>query len=299
VHLARKNNINQRTDWIIVNGRKFFPPIEDPAVLNPNFGAIRHIFWDANSNYHALQLRAEKRFAEGLSFQASYTWSKAIDDASTTESSFSNTPPGARLQDAFDTKAERGRAAFDIRHNFVASATYELPRWSSLTGVSDKLVNGWEITGILTTRTGFPFSVFLGFDRANDGSADDVAQRPDLVTGRTADSAVTGDPNRFVDPTAFQVPPEGFYGNAGRNILEGPSLNTFDLGIFKNTSVGENLNVQFRAEFFNLFNHANFALPDNLTVFTSGQGDVPANFGRINRTVTTSRQIQFGVKLLF
>jgi hypothetical protein len=299
VHLARKNNINQRTDWQIVNGQKFFPPVQNPAVLNPNFAAIRHIYWDANSNYHALQLRAEKRLSEGLSFQASYTWSKAIDDASTTESSFSNTPPGARLQDAFDTKAERGRAAFDIRHNFVAGATYELPRWTSLTGITDKLVNGWEVTGILTTRTGFPMTVFLGFDRADDGSADDVAQRPNVATGRTAESAITGNPDGFIDPTAFQLQPPGFYGNAGRNILEGPSLHTFDLGVFKNTTAWEKLNVQFRAEFFNLFNHANFALPDNLSVFTSELSTVPANFGRITRTVTTSRQIQFGIKFLF
>jgi hypothetical protein len=301
VHLARKNNINQRTDFTFVNGRKFFPDIDEPASkrLNPKLAAIRHIFWDANSNYHALQLRAEKRFSDGLSFQASYTWSKAIDDASTTESAFSNTPPGARLQDAFDPASERGRAAFDVRHNFVASATYEFPRMSNFTGLTDKLLNGWELTGILTTRTGFPFSVFLGFDRANDASVDDVAQRPDVVTGRTADSAITGDPNRYIDPTAFQLPPAGFYGNSGRNILQGPGLTTFDLGVYKNTMIFERIKFQFRAEIFNLFNHANFALPDNLTIFTSELGDTPGNFGRITRTTTTSRQIQLGMKFIF
>ncbi|HLE64339.1 MAG TPA: TonB-dependent receptor, partial [Pyrinomonadaceae bacterium] len=149
VHLARKNNINQRTDFTFVNGRKFFPPVPpdtDPQILNPNVAAIRHIFWDANSNYHAMQLRAEKRFSHGLDFQASYTWSKAIDDASTTESAFANTPPGARLQDAFDPKGERGLAAFDIRHNLVVSGIYELPKNSSWNGFKDKLLNGWEVT---------------------------------------------------------------------------------------------------------------------------------------------------------
>ena len=305
VHLARKNNINQRTDFAFVNGRKFFPPIADPASkrLNPNLAAIRHIFWDGNSNYHAMQLRAEKRFSHGLDFQASYTWSKAIDDASTTESAFANTPPGARLQDAFDSSGERGAAAFDIRHNFVLSGTYELPKNSSWKGFKDKLLNGWEVTGIWTARSGFPFTVFLGFDRANDASIDDVAQRPDVVTGRTAASAITGDINHYIDPTAFQLPPAGFYGNLGRNILIGPNLRTFDLGLFKNTMLIEKVRVQFRTEVFNLFNRANFALPDNQTVFSGvdaqGNATVPNNFGAITRTTTTSRQIQFGLKFIF
>ncbi|HZJ44337.1 MAG TPA: hypothetical protein VFD63_11250, partial [Pyrinomonadaceae bacterium] len=258
----------------------------------------REIFWDANSNYNALQLRLDKRLSHGLSFQSSYTWSKAIDDASTTETAFSNTPPGARMQDAFDTKAERGRSAFDTRHNFVTSATYELPRFNA-NGVGDKLLNGWELTGILTYHTGFPFNVVLGFDRANDASVDDVAQRPDMVTGRTAESAVTGDPTRYIDSTAFQVQPAGTYGNSGRNILEGPGFTTFDMGIYKNTTLFEKVRFQFRAEFFNLFNHANFAIPDNLVVFTSEQSTVPANFGRITRTTSTSRQIQLGLKFIF
>lgn len=300
VHLARKNNLNQRVDFTFVNGRKFFPTIDDPASqrLNPALGALREIFWDGNSNYNALQLRLEKRLSHGLSFQSSYTFSKAIDDASTTETAFSNTPPGARMQDAFDTKAERGRSAFDTRHNFVSSATYEFPRLSAK-GPTDKLVNGWELTGILTYHTGFPFNVVLGFDRANDASVDDVAQRPDMVTGRTAESAITGDPNHYIDPTAFQLQPAGTYGNSGRNILEGPGFTTFDLGIYKNTSITETMKFQFRAEFFNLFNHTNFAIPDNLVVFTSEQSTVPANFGRITRTTSTSRQIQLGVKFIF
>jgi hypothetical protein len=301
VHLARKNSINQRTDFIFVNGRKFFPPLADPASmrLNPNLGAIRHIFWDGNSNYHALQLKVEKRFSQGLDFQASYTWSKAIDDASTTESAFSNTAPGARLQDSFDTRSERGLSAFDLRHNFVLSATYELPRISRFRGVADKLLNGWETTGILTTHSGFPFSLFLGFDRANDASPDDVAQRPDVVSGRSYQSAITGDPNGYVDPTTFQMPPAGNYGNSARNGLIGPGFTTFDLGFFKNTKVKEKLKVQFRAEAFNLLNHTNFALPDNLVIFPSATGVVSGNFGRITRTASSSRQIQFGLKLLF
>ena len=130
-----------------------------------------------------------------------------------------------------------------------------------------------------------------------------MAQRPDVVSGRTAESAITGDPNHYIDPTAFQLQPAGFYGNAGRNILTGPDLKTFDLGLFKNTMIVERVRVQFRAEIFNLFNRANFALPDNQTIFTNvdaqGNGIVPGNFGQITRTNTTSRQIQFGLKFIF
>ncbi|HWP44263.1 MAG TPA: TonB-dependent receptor, partial [Blastocatellia bacterium] len=304
VHLARKNSVNQRTDFIIRDGRKFFPELpegESPESrrLNPNLAAIRHIGWDGNSNYHSLQVRTEKRFSHGLNFQTSYTWSRAIDDASTTESAFSTTAPGSRVQDAFDSRAERGRASFDATHNFVAAATYEFPINSALRGAADKLLNGWEVTGLLTARSGFPFGLFVGFDRANDASADDVAQRPDVVPGRSYESAVTGRVEQYVDPTAFRLAPAGSYGNSGRNVLEGPGYLTFDMGLFKNTRLSERVRLQFRAEAFNLFNRANFAAPDNLTLFVDEQETVPGNFARITRTTSTARQLQFGLKLIF
>ena len=155
------------------------------------------------------------------------------------------------------------------------------------------------MTGIFNRHSGFPFNLLLGFDRANDASADNVAQRPDVVSGRTYSSAITGNPQHFIDPTTFVLPPEGTYGNSARNGLIGPSFTTFDLGLVKNTMVKERLRIQFRAEAFNLLNHTNFAIPDNLVIFTSPLADVPGNFGTITRTASTSRQIQFGLKLLF
>jgi len=303
-HLGRKNSVNQRTDFTFVNGRKFFPELP-PGVppqsefLNPNFGAIRMTTFDGVSSYNALQLRVEKRLSRGLDFQASYTWGKALDDASGTESEFANVPGGSRVQDPLDRFAEHGRAAFDVRQSFIMGATYELPKNSKFTGVTDKLLNGWELTGLVTTRSGFPFHPIIGFDRARDDSPDNIAQRPDIVTGRSYASAVTGDPNHYIDSTAFTLAPAGTYGNSGRNVLDGPGLATFDLGIFKNTKIGENVTIQFRTEVFNLFNRANFAIPDNLVVFTSENMDVPGNFGIITRTTTTSRQMQFGLKFIF
>jgi outer membrane receptor protein involved in Fe transport len=304
VHLARKNSVNQRTDFEFRNGRKFFPELPDGVSaesrrLNPNLAAIRHIGWDGNSNYHSLQVRTEKRLSGGLNFQTSYTWSKAIDDASTTESAFSTVAPGSRVQDAFDSRAERGRASFDATHNFVAAATYEFPINPGFRGVADKLLNGWEMTGLLTARSGFPFGLFVGFDRANDASADDVAQRPDVAPGRSYESAVTGRVEQYIDPTAFRLAPAGSYGNSGRNVLEGPGFVTFDLGLFKNTRLTERVRLQFRAEAFNILNRANFAAPDNLTIFVDEQETVPGNFARITRTASTSRQLQFGLKFIF
>jgi hypothetical protein len=141
--------------------------------------------------------------------------------------------------------------------------------------------------------------VYIGFDRANQGSLQAVSERPDLAQGRSAASAITGDPNHYIDPTAFVLQPVNTLGNAGRDILIGPGFVTFDLGLFKNTHVTERLNIQFRAEIFNLFNRVNLANPSNTTVFSNASGSVPGNFGQIVSTTTPARQIQFGLKFIF
>ena len=216
VHLGRKNSVNQRTDFIFVNGRKFSPELPagvppQSKFLNSNFGAIRLNTFDGVSNYNALQVRVEKRLSRGLDFQSSYTWGKALDDASGTESEFANVQGGSRVQDPMDRRAEHGRAAFDVRQTFIMGATsMKYQKTAKFTGVTDKLLNGWEFTGLLTTRTGFPFNVVIGFDRARDASPDNIAQRPDIVPGRSYASAITGDPNHYIDPTAF-YPGTGWY----------------------------------------------------------------------------------------
>ena len=131
----------------------------------------------------------------------------------------------------------------------------------------------------------------MTFDRANDASADNVAQRPDVVPGRSYESAVTGRVDQYIDPTAFQLPPENSYGNSGRNVLEGPGLVTFDLGLFKNTNIGERVRLQFRAEAFNLLNKTNFATPSTLTSNSTGFGVFTSTF--------PPRQIQLALKLYF
>ena len=103
----------------------------------------------------------------------------------------------------------------------------------------------------------------------------------------------------YTDASAFKLAPAGMYGNSGRNVLDGPGLARFDLGIFRNTKIGEDVTIQFRTEVFNSFNRANFAIPDSLVMFTSGSGSVPGNFGIMTRTTTTCRQLQFGLKFMF
>jgi hypothetical protein len=179
------------------------------------------------------------------------------------------------------------------------SATYQLPRANSLRGIVSTLVNGWETNAILTAHSGYPFTVYIGFDRANQGSLGAVSERPDLAAGRSASSAVTGNPSHYIDPTAFVLQPVNTLGNAGRDILTGPGLVTFDLGLFKNTNVTERLKIQFRAEIFNLFNRVNLANPLDTSVFSSASSSIPGDFGQIVSTTTPSRQIQFGLKFIF
>jgi hypothetical protein len=268
--------------------------------LNPNFGQLSYIQWEGNSNYNSLQLRVDKRLGHGLDFQGSYTYSKAIDDADGSGGQFANQAGGANLQNAYDTHADRARAQFDLRHNLALSATYQFPRANNLKGFASTLVNGWEANAILTAHSGYPFTVYIGFDRANQGSLGAVSERPDLAPGRSASSAVTGNPSHYIDATAFVLQPVNTLGNAGRDILTGPGLVTFDLGLFKNTHVfTERLNIQFRAEIFNLFNRTNFANPLDTSVFSSAAGTVPGDFGQIVSTTTPSRQIQFGLKFIF
>ncbi len=307
VHLTRRNNVNLRTDSIIrSDGKKFFPQIANNQVqarlVNPRFGQIRMVSMDSNSIYNGLQFNVSKRFSRNFEFTVSYTWAKAIDDAADYTGATANTAPGAQAQDTYDVGNERGRSNLDVRHNFSSGFVYNLPLGSNLTGVSKVFLSGWQFNGYIIARSGFPFNPLLGFDRAQDGSRQTgnvIGQRPNLVPGRSFSDIILGTPERWYDPTAFTVPEAGVYGSLGRNVLDGPGMWTADLALTKNTSITEKLRFQFRFEVFNIFNHVNYALPDNLVVFSAAPAVVPGNAGVITRTVTTSRQLQFGLKFIF
>jgi hypothetical protein len=234
----------------------------------------------ANSSYNSLQTMVEKRFSKGLMFQASYTWSKSIDNASSFES----------LLNPLCYSCSRSLSLFDARHRFVFNYDWELPvpKYSGWTG---KLVNGWTVSGILTFQSGFPVRIASQADTELMNSFDfEMPGEPNLVGPfRTLDPRGPG--NRAFDTSAFVDPPLGTIGNSPRTLCCGPGINSFDFSLMKNTSISERTKLQFRVEFYNLANHAQFLSPDGL--ISDGE-----DFGRVKRA-RDPREIQLALKLIF
>ena len=182
----------------------------------------------------------------------------------------------------------------DTPHRFVASATYALPFGRSATSRGMRLLGGWQVNGITTLLSGFPFTPQIGANRSGDGNTRNP-DRPD-VNPAFSGSALLRKQTQWFDPTAFSLPTVRTWGNLGRGTLRGPGLETVDISLIKNTSLTERIGLQFRAEAFNALNHTNFGAPNSI-VF-SGTAISPSA-GLITTTATTSRQIQFGLKLLY
>ena len=260
----------------------------DPRRPDPLLSGFKAIRWDGWSIYHSGTIRIEKRLANGLSFNASYTLSKSIDDASDVGSTFSETNIP---QDVRDVRAERALSSFDHRHRFVFSYTYALPFGKGHAfdprGVAGKLAEGWSLSGLGSAQSGAPFTVILPTDNANIGTG--PAQRPDLVGDPNANARHTA--QQWFNTAAFAMPAAFTFGNAGRNVVLGDSEVTFDMSLHKDTPITERARLQFRAEVFNIFNHANFADVPGRTAFT-------ATFGRYTSALNP-RQMQLALKLLF
>lgn len=302
VHLSRLGeDMNLAIPTVLPDGRLFFPAGQQKR--NPNFSRIRVWNFDGNSFYHSLQLGVNRRFTRGFQAQGSYTLSKSIDDSSVTFSNaeFTNTQANPY---PYIRKLNRGLSDFDIRHAFAFNFTWDLPV-PRLTGAGGALLNGWQVGGIVSASSGIPFSVGLAGDPARTLTARRglrSGQRPNLNPGFSKNPRI-GDPNRWFDPAAFSFPEPGTLGTLGRNTIIGPGLATVDLVLVKSnriSSISEDFNIQFRAEFFNLFNRPNFDIPGatQLQIFDAG-GRLIADPGRISRTLTSSRQIQFGLKFIF
>ena len=255
---------------------------------DPRFDDINLLESRANSNYNALQMRFQQRLTRGFSALASYTWSKSIDDAS---NFFSSAGDPNFPQNSYNVAAERGRSNFDVSHRLSVSYSYALP-FHHAEGLAAKLVNGWETFGIVTLQTGRPFTVALLPEIDNSGTGRSILgfganDRPNLVGNPELSNATT---SQWFNTAAFAFPAPGTFGNAGRNILEGPGFQSVNASLVKNTALTEGVKLQFRAEAFNLFNHPNFNLPDNFLGSPT--------FGRIT-SARDPRHIQFGLKLLF
>jgi len=261
---------------------------------NPRFDDIDLLESRANSNYNALQARFQQRLTRGFSALASYTWAKSIDDASNffTSAGDPNFP-----QNSYNVSAERGRSNFDVRHRLSVSYSYLFPLGKGHPYLADSgwvttLLTGWETFGIVTLQSGRPFTVALLPEIDNSGTGRSILgfganDRPNAVGSPTLSSPT---PERWFNTAAFSFPVPGTFGNAGRNVLDGPGYQNINASLVKNTGLTERVTLQFRAEFFNLFNHPNFNLPDNFLGSPT--------FGVIS-SAREPRHIQFGLKLLF
>ena len=250
----------------------------------PQFADVDAYESRGNSSYNALQAGFTQRLHAGLSALVSYTWSKSIDDAS---GFFSSAGDPNFPQNSNDPWAERGLSNFDIRQRFTVAYVYDLPL-----PAKNVLLRGWQTNGVWTFQTGQPFTATLqpGVDNSNTGIPSiqfGVVDRPNLVGNPHLSNP---GPDAWFNTSAFAISPYGMFGNAGRNILTGPGFSSVDVSVIKNTLIREGLNLQFRAEFFNLLNSPNFFLPNSFL-------GSPA-FGRI-LAAGTPRRLQFGLKLLF
>jgi len=274
-------------------GTVYYPtgaPLANPALANTTTWLSEGL-----SSYNALQIDVNRRFAKGLQIRGVYTWSKSLDDGTALNSSVGANAPGFVMYPQ-QPKWDWGLSNSDARNIAVINSSYELPIGGNARGIRGKLTAGWVLSGVETVQSGFPFTPQLGFNPSNNGDSRNPV-RPSWSPAFSG-SAIEGAPNQYFNPNAFILPPTGTYGNAGRNVLTGPGLATTDFSVAKNTAISEKLRAQFRAEFFNILNRANFGTP-NAVVFSSA-GSAPASTaGVITSTSTTSRQIQFGLKLLW
>ncbi len=263
------------------------------------FGSVGLIADNNSSTYHALQVALSRQFTHNLSFLASYWWSKSLDYVSSLNLSGSATTLVAGendlAQNPLDLRAEHGPSLFDATNRFVLSGTYALPRWQSAPKLASLVLNGWQLNTIVNLSSGTPFTVYDSANVSLQGSAPEItgfySSRPDLISDPNAGVHT---PNQWVSRSAFQqldpVVNAGQFGNEGRNAVRGPGIETVDLSLFKYFALGETVRLQFRAEFFNALNHANFGLPEN-------DLQSPA-FGQILQA-GPPRLLQLALKVLF
>jgi hypothetical protein len=309
-----------------------------PLTINPNFGSVRGMFYEGHSYYNALETQLAKRLSRGFQVQGTFTWSKSMDtsSASVAGDTFGNSISSLSW---FDLRLSRALSDFNVGRTLVVNGTWEVPTPKSLSAPAQWALGGWELGLIFTASDGIPFTPTwgTGSDPQYTLSSDDWAF-PNRLGGPGCKTLTNpGHPSGYIKTDCFAVPtapnmafwtancdqfppnaqpssgppfaatfPNCFNlrGNAGRNILTGPGLTSLDFSLFKNNYVkriSERFNVQFRAEIFNILNHANFAppiTPTNTDIF-DGTGTLSAGAGVLSRTTTTAREIQFAVKIVF
>jgi hypothetical protein len=273
--------------------------------LNPNVGLINRLTWKGDSYYDALELDVKKQMSHGFQIQGNFTWGRSIDNGSATVAgdTFANSLSSLEW---FDNRLNRAVSDFNVSKNLVINYIWQTPRLNSDVGLVSWAANGWQLGGIFQASDGLPFTAIIGGDPLGELSTDTTgaADVPNRLTGPGCGSLVNpGNPLNYIRTQCLAFPnPSTLRGNLGRNAFIGPGIQTFDFSLFKNNyipRVSESFNVQFRWEVFNALNRANYAQPlANNQIFDQTGSPVPGA-GQITSTQTSSRQMQFGLKVIW
>ena len=258
-----------------------------------------------DSSYNALQIDLNHRFSHDLSLRGDYTWSRALDDGDSLNGTLAQNAPGL-VENPYDIRGDWGPATYNATNAASINVLYELPFGrdksfaNGMEGWANGLVSGWSVTSIVTIQTGFPFTPQLSYNPSRNGDTKNPV-RP-FINPSFSGPVVEGTPTQWFNPNAFLAEPNnsGFYGNLRRDTVMGPGLATWDFSVIKDTAIRERMRLQFRAEMFNILNHANFNTPNLILATLSGVTPVPNPVaGSITSTSTNSRQVQFALKLLW
>jgi hypothetical protein len=298
-HQILSEDMNEPVPQYLADGSAYYPPGSKDA--NPDLANSTSWVSHGVGSYNALEVDVRRSFANGVQFRGDYTFSKNLDDGSAWNTSVSGNTP-AFVEFPLQPKLDWGPAATDVRHGAALNGSYDLPFGTNRRFLAQAsrpvefAVSGWAASAILNVQSGFPFSPQLGYNPTGNGDTRNPV-RPDWnpafhgpLYPRSA--------SQYFNPQAFLPPATGRYGNVSRDSLTGPGLSELDFSAAKSSNLGEHLRLQFRAEFFNILNHTNFLTPNDV-VYASAASGVSPTAGLVTATSTTSRQIQFGVKLLF
>ncbi|MBO0724370.1 MAG: TonB-dependent receptor [Blastocatellia bacterium] len=284
-HLMYQRDINT-----LPLGTALSPTVPNALRPFPGYGSITYVEFGASSNYQSLQARLSRRFGSNLTFNFNYTWSKAIDDTDNDTDTIAY---------AFDRARERAVSGFDRTHVFTFDYIYHLPDFAKKLGdkpVTRTIVNGWQVSGVTRIWSGLPFSVTANGNPGTLGGG----PRADYLGGQII---VKDYANRqWFDPLVFGSPQNGALGDTGRNFLRGPGFTNFDLSLFKDFRFTERLKLQYRAEFFNIFNHTQwFGINTSVSATNPGSAVTPATSGTSGQLNSTrdARKIQMALKLTF
>ena len=303
VHLPYKT---QDADWVMpkqIGSGLFWPlPRGSGTEINTRVGQINGLAWIGFSRYDAANVRASWQTHNSRA-ELSYTWSKSIDNntASVAGGQFTNSINGLPL---FYTNYWKGLSDFDVRHLLVLNYIWQVPGFSTEHAFLHRLTNGWEWGGIFHAQSGLPFSATVGGDSLGMNNNNPFNFPDRLDTPGCGNPVNSGSVTNYIKTQCFSIPsPQNRLGDAGRNSLIGPGLVNFDTSLYKNNyipQISETFNVQFRAEIFNVLNHANFLPPSGAAtqVFTANFAP-NTGVGQLTGTSTTSRQIQFGLKIIW